>query len=156
MKTGIIVNAVLGFVALSFIAVLLITSKSPIKSTYQRERDAAQTLLETATTPSCFHYTYLVPAEHEWEKDHVFIGASWMLVSRDKEGILVAQPIPDLCSGNTLMRGDHCKYYWIRTVDFKDFWITGKIQATQCPEHLTTQFINKTILEQYAEEFKTR
>lgn len=102
---------------------------------YEEQRSAAKDFAKTLVAGDCFRYEDNRKAQFEFEKDYRFIDQTHVVIARDANALLIAQPNPD-CRFSA--DESHKCDYWFRTVPFKDMYlIHGGEKKIKCSDELS-------------------
>lgn len=137
---------------IGFLVVLLLagcTHKNTYMEVREKNDNAAIATLSAAPNYSCFAWKYNNPSFYPWQKGYTKVTYSWMVIQKNKQAMLIAQP-ETFCEEHNAKESD-C-VYWLRTVDFKDWWLPSNPEIVKCPSHLTKAFILNYVKEHYSDE----
>jgi hypothetical protein len=109
-------------------------------------------LMDALPEMTCFRYEYPEAATHRWQKPHVAKGAPWVLLRKDGDGFLVAQPEGTCESSYT---GTGLCPFWLRTVEYKDSWVSTKyLKVIACPKKLSEAYFRKLIKAKFSDKLE--
>ncbi len=142
------------FLALSFARLHRIYKSWPSEtSTYQVSRSKAQVFAEAVNTGDCFYYQKDVKAEYSFQKDYMDKGNINVVIAKDINALLIAQPNPQCDFSHE--ESYKCRY-WFRTVPLDHIYLfSGNDKLIKCPEELSLDNMkDRLIRSNYSNEFQ--
>jgi len=129
------------------------TAKSRSNIGYvDKDKAAAIGYFSAMKVQTCFRSERLHEPDHVWEKKWIAKSGTYMLLMKDSNGVLVAQP------------NDHCEATTktclpsIRSVEYHGtFWLAlyhPNAKVVKCPPHLNIERLHNIIRTKYEDRFK--
>lgn len=138
---------------LILILVILLTGCSvKADKSYEERKTVANTFAKNLKIGDCFRYESDRQAQHSFEKDFKYLDHIHVVLAKDSDALLIAQPEPD-CDADS--NNSHLCEYWFRTVEFENLYlIHGGEKLISCPNELSLQnMIERLQKSPYSKQF---